>query len=301
MRSASATWRCCASPTLGSPPSPLAATARATSCAVGPVDRPVVAAGQELLHLLLHLREHRLHAGGVLRHARHVGQARREHRAQLLGVDSGQRALAALAEQGAQHRGQRVGLVVVAAREAADRCSCAPRLVLGARDGPVSSARAGPTPLAATDVRGSTRAAADGRSPVGSHRRGAGPEGRRASSPDAPAAALADQGRPEAAESTDRRARTREEARVSRDVGRPVADRARAAAPARRPAAAARVLLLVSLFASVLLVAVAALLPVPYVVLRQGPALDTLSAPGRQAADRDQRPHDVPDHRAAST
>ena len=33
VRSASATCRCCASPTLGSPPSPLAATARATSCA----------------------------------------------------------------------------------------------------------------------------------------------------------------------------------------------------------------------------------------------------------------------------
>ena len=40
------------------------------------------------------------------------------------------------------------------------------------------------------------------------------------------------------------------------------------------------VLLLVSLFASVLLVAVAALLPVPYVVLSAGPALNTLSAPG---------------------
>jgi PDZ domain-containing protein len=38
--------------------------------------------------------------------------------------------------------------------------------------------------------------------------------------------------------------------------------------------------LIVALFASVLLVAVAALLPVPYVVLGKGPALDTLSAPG---------------------
>jgi PDZ domain-containing protein len=40
------------------------------------------------------------------------------------------------------------------------------------------------------------------------------------------------------------------------------------------------VLLLVSMFASVLLVALVAMLPVPYVVLGKGPALDTLSAPG---------------------
>jgi PDZ domain-containing protein len=38
--------------------------------------------------------------------------------------------------------------------------------------------------------------------------------------------------------------------------------------------------LLVSSFASVLLVALVAMLPVPYVVLGKGPALDTLSAPG---------------------
>jgi hypothetical protein len=38
--------------------------------------------------------------------------------------------------------------------------------------------------------------------------------------------------------------------------------------------------LLVSMFASVLLVALVAMLPVPYVVLGKGPALDTLSAPG---------------------
>jgi PDZ domain-containing protein len=39
-------------------------------------------------------------------------------------------------------------------------------------------------------------------------------------------------------------------------------------------------LLLLALFASVLLVALVAMLPVPYVVLGKGPALDTLSAPG---------------------
>jgi PDZ domain-containing protein len=40
------------------------------------------------------------------------------------------------------------------------------------------------------------------------------------------------------------------------------------------------VVLLLSMFASVLLVALVAMLPVPYVVLGKGPALDTLSAPG---------------------
>jgi len=40
------------------------------------------------------------------------------------------------------------------------------------------------------------------------------------------------------------------------------------------------VVLLVSMFASVALVALVAMLPVPYVVLGKGPALDTLSAPG---------------------
>ncbi|HYJ76607.1 MAG TPA: S16 family serine protease [Kineosporiaceae bacterium] len=40
------------------------------------------------------------------------------------------------------------------------------------------------------------------------------------------------------------------------------------------------ILLLLSLFVSVLLVAVVAMLPVPYVVLSEGPALNTLSAPG---------------------
>ena len=40
------------------------------------------------------------------------------------------------------------------------------------------------------------------------------------------------------------------------------------------------VVLLLSMFASVLLVALVAMLPVPYVVLGRGPALDTLSAPG---------------------
>ena len=40
------------------------------------------------------------------------------------------------------------------------------------------------------------------------------------------------------------------------------------------------VLLLLSMFASVLLVALVAMLPMPYVVLGKGPALDTLSAPG---------------------
>jgi PDZ domain-containing protein len=40
------------------------------------------------------------------------------------------------------------------------------------------------------------------------------------------------------------------------------------------------VLLLLSLFVAVLLVAVVAMLPVPYVVLSEGPALNTLSAPG---------------------
>ncbi len=51
--------------------------------------------------------------------------------------------------------------------------------------------------------------------------------------------------------------------------------------PARSAGLQPRTLvLLVSLFASVLLFAVVAMLPVPYVVLGKGPALDTLSAPG---------------------
>ena len=52
-------------------------------------------------------------------------------------------------------------------------------------------------------------------------------------------------------------------------------------APGRAPGLQPRTLaLLVSLFSSVLLVALVAVLPVPYVVLGKGPALDTLSAPG---------------------
>lgn len=51
-------------------------------------------------------------------------------------------------------------------------------------------------------------------------------------------------------------------------------------APARQQGLRPRtVVLLLSLFFSVLLVAVVAVLPVPYVVLSQGPALNTLSAP----------------------
>jgi PDZ domain-containing protein len=48
----------------------------------------------------------------------------------------------------------------------------------------------------------------------------------------------------------------------------------------REPLRPRTVVLLVSLFFAVLLVAVVALLPVPYAVLSEGPALNTLSAPG---------------------
>ncbi len=64
---------------------------------------------------------------------------------------------------------------------------------------------------------------------------------------------------------------------MSRDLADPVtAPGPPPAAPGLQPRT---LLLLVALFASVLLVAVATLLPVPYVVLSAGPALDTLSAP----------------------
>jgi PDZ domain-containing protein len=53
-----------------------------------------------------------------------------------------------------------------------------------------------------------------------------------------------------------------------------------AAVPARGGLQPRTMLLLVSMFATVLLLALIAMLPVPYVVLGKGPALDTLSAPG---------------------
>jgi PDZ domain-containing protein len=56
--------------------------------------------------------------------------------------------------------------------------------------------------------------------------------------------------------------------------------RAPAPVPPRGGLQPRTLVLLLSMFASVLLVALVAMLPVPYVVLGKGPALDTLSAPG---------------------
>jgi Lon-like protease len=53
-----------------------------------------------------------------------------------------------------------------------------------------------------------------------------------------------------------------------------------ASAPSGRGLQPRTLLLLLSMFTSVLLLALVAMLPVPYVVLGKGPALDTLSAPG---------------------
>jgi PDZ domain-containing protein len=66
---------------------------------------------------------------------------------------------------------------------------------------------------------------------------------------------------------------------VSRDLAEPAPVTAPESPPAAPGMQPRTLLLLVALFASVFLVAVATLLPVPYVVLSQGPALDTLSAP----------------------
>lgn len=66
---------------------------------------------------------------------------------------------------------------------------------------------------------------------------------------------------------------------MSRDLADPSSLTEPEPAPAPPGLQPRTVLLLVALFASVLLIAVASLLPVPYVVLSAGPALDTLSAP----------------------